>query len=81
MRKRGEWPSLGLDLGVKEASESKREVLLRRKSEEGEEEWPSLGLDLGVKEASESIEEGSVVEEEEVSEGEEEWPSLGLIWE
>ena len=36
------------------------------------------GIDLGVKEASESLEEGSVVEEEEVSEGEEEWPSLGL---
>ena len=31
-----------------------------------------------MKEASESIEEGSVVEEEEVSEGEEEWPSLRL---
>ena len=30
------------------------------------------GLDLGVKEASESIDEGSVVEEEEVSEGQEE---------
>ena len=39
---------------------------------EGEEERPSLRLDVGVKEASESVEEGSVVEEEEVSEGEEE---------
>ena len=39
---------------------------------EEEEEWPSLGLDLGVKEVSESIDEGSAVEEEEVSEGQEE---------
>ena len=38
-------------------------------------EDPEVSL---AKEASESPEEGSVVEEEEVSEGDEEWPSLGL---
>ena len=60
-----EWPSLGLDLGVKEGSESIDEgsVIEEEEVREGEEEWPSLGLDLGVKEGSESIDEGSVVEE------------------
>ena len=38
-------------------------------------EDPEVSL---AQEVSESIDEGSVVEEEEVSEGEEEWPSLGL---
>ena len=61
-----EWPSLGLDLVEKEASESIEEesVVEEEEVSEGEEEWPSLRLDLVEKEGSELIEEGSVVENE-----------------
>ena len=76
-----EWPSLGLDLGVKEEVVKAEEgtVVEDEVVSEGEEEWPSLGLDLGVKEEVVKAEEGTVVEDEVVSEGEEEWPSINVI--
>ena len=75
-----EWPSLGLDLAVKEESvEVKEESIEDEEEIEEEKEWPSLGLDLAVKEESGEVYEESVQEEEEEIEEEKEWPSINSI--
>ena len=76
-----EWPSLDLNLEVKEESENLGEESVVEEIEvsDEEEEWPSVGLNLEVKEEPENLGEESVVEEIEASDAEEEWPSISAI--
>ena len=72
-----EWPSLGLDVEVREQVvevKDEKEVEEPEVSEE-EEEWPSLGLDVEAKEEVVEAKDEKEFEESEVSEEEEEWPS------
>ena len=78
-----EWPSLGLDVEVKEETVVVEEEKAVEESEvrEVEEEWPSLGLDVEVQEGAvdSDFEKDKEVEDSVLSEGEEEWPSIKSI--
>ena len=74
------WPSLGLDVEVKEEDlgVDKEEKVDEPEVAEVEEVWPSLGLDVEVKEEDLGVDKEEKVDEPEVAEVEEVWPSLGL---
>ena len=76
-----EWPSLGLDVGVKEEAVVVEEGKVLEEPEvcEVEDEWPSLDLDVEVKEEVVVVEAKKEVEDPVLCEREEEWPSIKSI--
>ena len=76
-----EWPSLGLDVEVKEEAVVVEEGKVLEEPEvcEVEDEWPSLDLDVEVKEEVVEVEAKKEVGDPVLSEEEEEWPSIKSI--